>query len=84
MHPAGKLQCSLTSVKKNNGSYRKVGVHQWGCRAKIQCTGEGQQYVFATVWTQGRTAKLDDILWVQVWGSGGQGDVGEVEEEEGG
>ena len=46
------------------------------------CTKEGEQYGFVTVGTQGHIAELDDILWVQVWGRGGQGDVGEDEEEE--
>lgn len=52
-------------------------------RAKIQRTKKEEQYAFATVWTQGHAAKLDDILWVQVWGRGGRGGVGGEEEEEG-
>lgn len=45
----------------------------------MQCLKKGEQYAFVTVWTQGHTAKLDDTLWVQVQGRGGQGDVGEEE-----
>lgn len=82
--PCREIITQAHFCEKSKGSDRKVRVYLCGCRAKTQYTGKGQQYVFATVWTQGRTAKSDDILWVQVWGSGGQGDVeGEEEEEEG-
>lgn len=48
-----------------------------GFRERIQCPKRREQYAFVTVWTQGHSAKLDDTLWVQVWGRGEKGARGE-------
>lgn len=66
------MSCTAWKLHRFTG---KVGSR--GFRERIQCPKKGEQYAFVTVWIQGHSAKLDDTLWVQVWGRGGQGAMGE-------
>ena len=62
MHLVGAILIPLHFYETMMLLYRQA----LGSKAKIRCTRKGEQYAFAPVKTQGHTAKLDDILRVQV------------------